>query len=349
MASEVRRADRAAPRGRWARTALAVATAFVLAAACAPRPTLVAADDVGGAPVAISDGAGAPVAVDDVLGTPVATDDAGGAPVAAMDAPPAAHRSLGCDAGPVGPTPDRVVVAGVERTFLARVPAASTAAPRDLVLAFHGRTNDAAQVRRYFGLDAALPDAIVVYPRALTAAPGTFAWAAPGDPPTAQRDFELVDALIGAVGAVHCVDLDRVFVVGHSLGAYFANDVACRFGDRIRAVASVAGGVTSGACAGGAAALLVHHPDDRLVPLSEGLRARDAFRSANRLDAEPAAPVEDGALAALRCARHGDSSASGVVVWCPRDDATTPRGGRDPHTWPAGMAAAIGAFFAGVP
>lgn len=232
---------------------------------------------------------------------------------------------------------------------MARVPAGPRTAPRDLVLAFHGRTNDAAQAQRYFGLDAALPGAIVVYPRALRAAPGTFAWAAPGDPPDRQRDFALVDALIDAFGDAYCVDLDRVFVVGHSLGGYFANDVACRRGDRIRAVASVAGGLQGDRCVGGAAALLVHHPDDRQVRVSEGARARDAFRSANGLGAVPAVAIADGPLARLRCARYGDAGTADPVVWCTRDDATTPPGGYDPHTWPLGAAAAIGAFFASLP
>lgn len=270
------------------------------------------------------------------------------APVAHADAGTPTRRSTGCDPAAATPLPHPLVVAGIERTYLARVPAGPRAAPRDLVLAFHGRTNDAAQVRAYFGLEAALPEAIVVFPRALPARPGSYAWAAPGDPPTAQRDFALVDALIAAVGAAHCLDLDRVFVVGHSLGAYFANDVACRMGGRVRAVASVAGGLQGERCVGGAAALLVHHPDDRLVPLREGARARDAFASANGLGAEPPVPIADGPLARLNCVRHEDAGAASPVVWCARDDATTPRG-RDPHTWPTGTAAAIAAFFAGLP
>lgn len=273
----------------------------------------------------------------------------GAAPVVAGDAREVQRRSAGCHAASATAALDRIVVAGAERTFLARVPSKPSSMPRDLVLAFHGRTNDAAKVRRYFGLDAALPDAVVVYPRALPLASGAFAWAAPGDPPDRQRDFALVDALITAFGDAHCLDLDRVFVVGHSLGAYFANDVACHLGDRVRAVASVAGGLRRDGCVGGAAALLVHHPDDRLVPLGEGAAARDAFRNANALGAVPAAPVADGPLARLHCARHGAEGTVNPVVWCARGDDTTPLGGYDPHTWPVGAAAAIGAFFTSLP
>lgn len=265
-----------------------------------------------------------------------------------------AHLSPACAALGAAVTappalPDHLVVDGRQRTFLTRLPNTAALAPRDLVLAFHGRTNDAARVRRYFGLDEVLPDAIIVYPRALTNGPGTFAWAAPGDPPDRLRDFALVDALIDAVGRTACVDLGRVFVVGHSLGAYFANDVACSMGGRIRAVASVAGGLQGDGCVGGAAALLVHHPDDRLVGIAAGVAARDSFRLANGLSTVPAMPEVAGPLARLRCERHGDANAANPVVWCPRDDATTPRGGYDNHTWPVGAAAAIGAFFTNLP
>ena len=244
--------------------------------------------------------------------------------------------------------PDRLLVAGRERSLLARLPAVGSATPRDLVIAFHGRTNDARDARGYFGLDEALPHAIVVYPQALPAA-GGFAWSDPGDAPDRLRDFALVEAIVEAVGHARCVDLARVFVVGHSLGAYFANDVACRLGDRVRAVASVAGGVQGSPCVGGAAALLVHHPGDALVPVRAGEAARDAFLTANALAAAPAVAATDALLASLRCVRHGDPAAADPVVWCARDDASHPLGRDDPHTWPEGMAAAIAAFFQDLP
>jgi polyhydroxybutyrate depolymerase len=140
-----------------------------------------------------------------------------------------------------------------------------------------------------------------------------------------------------------------VFVVGHSLGASFANDVACHSGVRVRAVASVAGGVSGGPCMAGTAALILHHPDDPLVPISEGERVRDAFLIASDLSASEAGPAEEPALARLGCVRSGDPAAAHPVVWCAHDDATAPGGRHDPHTWPDGAAAAIATFFAGLP
>lgn len=267
------------------------------------------------------------------------------APVERTDVRP----SAGCSAVEASPSPERLAVGGHERSVLARIPESTDLLPRDLVIAFHGRTNDAGRVRRYFHLDEALPEAVIVYPRALPVGAGTFSWSAPGDPPERLRDFALVEAIIETFGRAGCIDLERVFVVGHSLGASFANDVACRLGGRVRAVVSVAGGLQGGACVGGAAALLLHHPEDRLVPVGAGERVRDAFMTANGLAGAPAVPARQPALAALRCVRFGSGEAANPVVWCPHGDATAPGGRYYPHTWPDGTAAAIAAFFASLP
>jgi polyhydroxybutyrate depolymerase len=257
-----------------------------------------------------------------------------------------ARLSEGCATSATTATPHRLTVGGLERRLLVTLPDGDRGVPRDLVIAFHGRTNDAARVRSYFDLDEALPYAVIVYPQALPGAPGTFAWRAARDAPSAQRDFALVEAIVDAFAAARCLDLGRVFVVGHSLGAWFANDVACYLGARVRAVASVAGGISGAACSAGTAALLLHHRDDRLVPIAEGERVRAAFLAANGLSATPSAPAEEPELARLRCVRFGDADAPHPVLWCPHDDAISPGGRYDPHTWPAGTAAAIAAFFA---
>lgn len=95
--------------------------------------------------------------------------------------------------------------------------------------------------------------------------------------------------------------------------------------------------------------MILHHPDDRLVPFRVGERVRDAFRTANDNGGVPAVPTPHPALAALHCVRFGDRNAENPVTWCPHDDATGPGGRYYPHTWPDGTAAAIHAFFATLP
>lgn len=303
----------------------------MLLAGCTPRATGVAA---------------APASDPLASGRPIVTGAVGHGTVAgAGDVP---RRSPACFAPELDPLPEHVVVDGRPRALLGFAPTTAGSGPHDLVLAFHGRTNDAAQARRYFRLDHALPDAVVVYPQALRASPTSFAWRDPGDAPDDQRDFALVDAIVEAVGQARCIDLDRVFVVGHSLGAYFANDVACHLGGRVRAVASVAGGVLAPACAGGTAALLIHHPDDPLVPFGAGVTARDAFRAANGLDEVTATPVADADLTTLRCVAYGPGTPD-PIVWCAHDDPRSPSGRHDPHAWPAAAPAAVAAFFGSLP
>ena len=344
-----------APRFRVLGAALhaAFVGCVLLLAGCTPRTgeSGGAGAGAGAGPAAGAGAIGSAAIAADAVETGVAghevevASDLGSGASVAMNS----RLSPGC-AAPTSPgVPERLLVRGQERLILSQAPDQPDAEPRDLVIAFHGRTNDAAQARRYFRLDEALPEAVIVYPQALRANPNAFAWGDPGDPADALRDFELVDAIIDAFGRVRCIDLGRVFVVGHSLGAYFANDVACNLGDRVRAVASVAGGLQGTDCIAGTAALLLHHPDDPLVPLSAGEHARDAFRAANGVADAPGTPVAHPVLASLRCVRYGNDDAAHPVVWCAHDDATSPGGRRDPHTWPAGTAASIAAFFQNLP
>jgi polyhydroxybutyrate depolymerase len=158
----------------------------------------------------------------------------------------AAEPSSGCGAPPQTPR-QTFEVAGPERKAIVVLPHDYRAdRPHALIFAFHGRTNDNARARRYFGLErAADRPAIYVYPAALPDRTGRFTWAHPGDPPDALRDFALFDMILDWITSAYCVDLDAVHVVGHSLGASFANSLACTRADRIRGVAAVAGGIAA--------------------------------------------------------------------------------------------------------
>jgi polyhydroxybutyrate depolymerase len=214
--------------------------------------------------------------------------------------------------------------------------------PHPLVLAFHGRTNDNADVRRYFGLEEAAEEpALFVYPAGLPDGGGRFTWSEPADPAGALRDYALFDAILDGMAATYCVDLDRVFVVGHSLGATFANSLACARGGRVRALASVAGGIAPGACSGEVAALLLHNPEDRLVPLGEGERARDALLGGPGRAREP---VVERDLGGFACRQYGPGEAP--LLWCLHAQNMTPRNRFYPHQWPRGAAGAIMGFFA---
>ena len=100
----------------------------------------------------------------------------------------------------------------------------------------------------------------------------TAAWDMPGYGESelqGEMTFELladsVAQLLDDLGE-HDVDL-----VGHSMGGSFVNSLACARGDVLRAVAVVGGGYGGvPGCRGQVAALVMHNPDDRLVPVPAG-------------------------------------------------------------------------------
>jgi polyhydroxybutyrate depolymerase len=253
----------------------------------------------------------------------------------------AAEPSSGCGAAPPTP-PETFEIAGQERRAIVVLPQDYEADRRHaLIFAFHGRTSDNARARRYFGLErAADGPTIYVYPAALPDRRGRFTWADSGDPPDALRDFALFDVILDRIASAYCVDLDAVYVVGHSLGASFANSLACARAERIRGVATVAGGIAPSDCSGEVAALLLHNPQDQAVPLSEGERARDALLG------QPGELIEPvrRRFAGFDCSRYGE--AANPLLWCLHTQDFTSRGRFHPHQWPRGAAEAILTFFA---
>lgn len=251
--------------------------------------------------------------------------------------------SAGC-AGPAPAAPPASLqVDGRARDLLTVVPEGYThGVPHALVLAFHGRTTSNVKVRAYLGLEVhAKRPTVFVYPAALVAADGKYSWYEPGDKRDRLRDFALFDAVVEAIGAAYCIDLDRVFVVGHSLGGSFANSLGCARGSVIRGVGTVAGRVWDAPCSGPAAAMILHNPKDDLVAFELGREARDHALRQNGLgpEARPCEPL------ALRCERYGPPDAPDPVVFCPHGEDRNGRGDLYPHLWPRDAGRAIMEFF----
>jgi polyhydroxybutyrate depolymerase len=260
--------------------------------------------------------------------------------LAAADAV-AAEPSSGCGAPPPERPPETFHVSGRERHAIVVLPKEYRAdLPHALIFAFHGRTSPNAQARRYFGLErAAERPALYVYPAALIDRTGRFTWAGPADPPEALRDFALFDVMFEQMTAAYCIDLDAVYAVGHSLGASFANSLACARAHRIRGVASVAGGIISSECSGEVAGLLLHNPRDRAVPVSEGERARDVLLGGHAAEERPVRRRMGG----FECQVYDDRK--NPIFWCLHAQDVTPPGRFYPHQWPEGAAEEILEFF----
>jgi polyhydroxybutyrate depolymerase len=257
-----------------------------------------------------------------------------------------ANLAQGCGR-PSPAAPSSVEAHGRTRELITVVPASyRPAEPHALVVAFHGRTNSNAEARRYYGLERhAREPTIFVYPGALRAPDGSFGWSEPGDPPGRLRDFALFDAVLALMARSYCIDPARIFAVGHSRGAWFVNSLGCARGDALRAIATLAGGISGSQCQGAVAALIFHNPKDRLVDFRHGLEARDRLRTQNGLAGE-----ERGlALAGFACRRYGDLAVANPVLWCPHGRDRTRSGRYYPHNWPAGTGAAVMEFFTSLP
>lgn len=216
--------------------------------------------------------------------------------------------------------------------------------PHRLVFAFHGRTNSNAKARGYFGLESHnTADTLYVYPGGISNGNGGYSWFNPRDRADALRDYRFFDRLLAHVEANYCVDRQQVYLVAHSLGASFANSLACARADRIRAVATLAGGVMPSHCTGPVAAMVLHNPRDRLVPVAHGIRARDHFLRQNGYGDTPVGPGP----AQFNCRRYGDRRYP--VYWCPHGHDYSSRGRFYPHNWPRTTGKAIMDFFASLP
>lgn len=199
-----------------------------------------------------------------------------------------------------------ITVSGVSRHYQLLVPSAYDAShPTRVVFVFHGLGGDGDQIRAYFGFEAeAAGQALFVYPDGLVVPDqGTTAWA--------ESDLVFFDAMVAEISASHCVDSKRIFVAGHSFGAYMSNLVGCERGDVVRAIAPVSGGlVAAGACKGAVAAWIAHGDQDTTVAQSEGIGARDHWIAANGCAAtsKPTAPSP--------CVAYDGCSPNHPVTWC---------------------------------
>ena len=206
----------------------ALAVSLVLATACsssdpeAPATVLPQAAD-GTEPVAQADGG---------VSGPVETKPAS-----------AANGSKGCGsqsnlakAGPASGL--KVSVGDAKRNYALSVPTGYDAARSyPLVFALHGSGGNGSGTRDYFGFEAFAADkAVFVYPDGEN---GSWELDAPAPQ---NKDIAFFDALVGELEAKLCVDTTRIFATGYSNGAYFANQLGCRRGDVLRAIAPHAGG-----------------------------------------------------------------------------------------------------------
>lgn len=253
--------------------------------------------------------------------------------------------SPGClKAPPVMPAAS-VEVNGIRRDFITTVPSSyRNHDPSPLIIAFHGRTNSNEQVRSYMRLDRTATESIIAYPAAIKNDNGTYSWADPGNKAYEVRDIAFFDAMVEKLASDYCIDMDRISVVGHSLGAWMANTIACVRGGAVMASATIGGDSVVTKCAGPAAAMIIHNPKDNLAPFSGAESVRKLRTGTNFCGWE----TEDTGPTELKCVTHKGCASGNDVVFCPHTIDTDERGKFYPHTWPRSAGEMIAEWLRGV-
>lgn len=196
------------------------------------------------------------------------------APLAIVSVAPVAHA-------------ETLVVGKVTRSFELLVPASAPKANAPLLLVLHGRLGSARQIRRHAGFDdeAKRLGFVVAYPDGIDRR-----WADQRQLTLKESDRNGTDdtgflsALIDSLVARGLVDRERVFLAGHSNGGFMALTYACLHAEKVKGVASVAGGLAtavSGAectLARPVSALFFHGTADPLVPFGGGAVGRSGAR-----------------------------------------------------------------------
>ena len=290
-----------------------------------------------------------------VLVAGCSSDTASGAPGRSSLTGARALSIVGCtrpaDPGPTtsatfGDVVQHLDVDGTTRAYRLAVPASyRPGRPTPLLFDFHGSGSDAVQQSAYSQLPerGGAAGYLVVTPDAIG---GNWDLAAPG---TRTGDQQLVTTLESDLAERYCVDADRIYAAGISLGSEFAAIVACDPADRIAAVGLVAAEYLLRPCHGPVPVVAFHGTADPVVPYANGGLGRSVpgipvigveqnLEAWARLDGcRPGPAVTSPAAGIVRRSWGGCHSGSAVILY------SVIGGG---HTWPGSpvvlSAAALG-------
>lgn len=229
-----------------------------------------------------------------------------------------------------------IVSGGTTRSYYLKLPAGYTGrSDSPLVIALHGTGGDSNRYleNEYYNLQGAVGDeAILVYPEALAQGDSEPQW-------NYTDDLVFFDDLVVRLKETVSFDHRKLFVVGHSSGAGFAHQIACRRGDLIRAMAAVAGGLMDDTdCRGEVAIIQIHGRTDEMIPLSAILPGRNYWLTYNGCDTGE--PVE---VAPAPCQEFTGCDAHFPVRYCEHGEEDPERHGG--HAWPSFAGQAIWSFF----
>jgi poly(3-hydroxybutyrate) depolymerase len=259
-------------------------------------------------------------------------------------ASPAIPTSAGCGKANPPQGAGALTIRGAQAQYVVTLPPNyDPNTPVPLIFGFHGRgrthvqfqTIDASNIQTELGSRA-----VMVYPKSQ----GGDGWNFAAEVPPSVEFFE---ALYPQTLNNYCIDTSRIFLVGHSSGAYFTEILACRFGERFRGIGAVAGNLQEMNCSNARfAALLVHGTMDSVVSFAGGMQARDYYESRNGCDNS----TVPGAVSP--CVAYQNCDAGLPVQWCQHTEPTytdANTGRPTNHGWPSFASRAISQFLFSLP
>lgn len=226
---------------------------------------------------------------------------------------------------------------GFERSYYLDLPSDydPAAGPRPLIIAYHGTGGSHEAWLDDYRLREVVGDAaILVYPDALPNAANINQW-------DFSNDFRMFEDLLERLPRRVQFDASRVFITGHSSGGGFAHELGCRYGNRIRAIAAVAGSLTATSCVGAVAVLQIQGQYDPLVPIGVAQLGHRFWTLYNGFDLNSSNP---GVVP--ECVDHAPGPSDYPVQWCLHQEGQG--AGNAAHGWPSFANVAIWAFFSGL-
>lgn len=165
------------------------------------------------------------------------------------------------------------------RTYRIYIPANyDSSQPVPLVLALHGLGDNANNFQGVgFNQIADTANFIAVYPNALTdPLLGAAGWSAGMNPLNNIDDVGFLNALLDSIQSEYSIDTNRIYVCGFSMGGFMTHKLACASGERIAAIASVAGTLPAtsvATCTPSRAipVLHIHGTSDQTIPYDYGV------------------------------------------------------------------------------
>ena len=144
---------------------------------------------------------------------------------------------------PVTQTSMSITVNGVERQFRLSVPSSDAGTKLALIIAFHGgggAEEDFQQQNEFdqLGEQEKFIMAYAIAEDGRTSAEGEWFL---NTAATSFEDNDFAEVIVDNLSSQYCVDQDRLYGIGYSLGSMFTYEIACQLNHRFAAVASFAG------------------------------------------------------------------------------------------------------------